>query len=150
MGIVIYAATCLVAHTTYETAAFHYNIDIFWYKQLHSTDEIANLYLFVLGDDSLAEVQQNSTAMGSEESSAEHLAVIHIFVATELGIAYDALAVFIDWDWTLQPLLAPVFVSSEKDIEPQAGGGHRSYVLCPRLAPQPFPMDNIPHVAQLQ
>jgi len=150
MGIGVHPAACIVTDTAYETAAFHYHIDILGNIQLHSADEIGDFNLLILSDDSLAEVQQNSSAMGSEESSAEHLAVIHIFVAAELGVAYDALSVFVDRDGTLQPLAAPVFVASEDDIEPQAGGGNRTYVFGPRLVPKPAPMDKIPHVAQLK
>lgn len=150
MGIGVYTAACIVTHTPYETAALHYHIYIFGDIQFHSADEIGDFNLLVLSDDSFAEVQQNSSAMGSEESSAEHFAVIHILVATELGVAYDALPVFVDRDGTLQPLIAPLFVASENDIEPQAGGGNRTYVFGPRLVPEPAPVDKIPHVAQLK
>lgn len=109
-----------------------------------------NVYLLILSDDGIAEVEADTTAEDFEAGTVESLAVIDVLIASESCLADDAFALFGGGHGALQEIFVPVLATTEKEVEAEEYHRRRGNVGCPWLLPQPVGVDNATHVAQLQ
>ena len=101
---VLDVAVRLIAHAADETAALRLDIQRIGHYQFYATHEGVDVYLLILCDDSLAQVQAESPAESVKSGSVERLTFIYIFIATVVNRTADALALFRRWNRSLQPL----------------------------------------------
>ena len=54
----------LVTHSAYEAVALHYHVDGLRHENLHTAEEGMDVYLLVLVDDSLTQIESDSAEAG--------------------------------------------------------------------------------------
>ena len=91
------------------------------HKMLDAAAEGVDVYLLVLGDDSLAQVHADAAAEGVESGTVEGLATIDVLVAAVVHTTADALTVLAEGQRTLEPLVwvATVTVNNDCRAHPQ-------------------------------
>ena len=80
-----------IAHAADETTAFRLDIQRIGHYKFHASHEGVDVYLLVLRDDSLAQVQAESPAESVKSGSVERLTFIYIFVAAVVNRTADAM-----------------------------------------------------------
>ena len=80
-GFRIGAMCDMIAYTANETLAFHLNIDRCGHVELNATTKGVDIYLFVLRNYGLTQVQSDATAESIEPGTVERFAMIDILVA---------------------------------------------------------------------
>ena len=103
-GILVGAVRCLVANAAYKTVALDNDVDIVGDIQFNTSNKRTDIYLLVLTDDSLAQVQTYATEESIETGTVERFATISISIGTEARSATNAFALLANWNGTLEPL----------------------------------------------
>ena len=80
VGIHIVALYRLVTGATDETVALHNHIDVVGNEQFHATQEGVDVYLLVLADNGLSQVQPQAAAEGIQSGTVESLTLIDILI----------------------------------------------------------------------
>ena len=150
LSVIFYSFVGLVADAADEAAALHHHVDALRHVNLNAAEEGVDVDFLVFGDDSLAKVQFYASESGVELGAVEGLAVIGVLVAAVFSATADALAVLAHRHRTVEPLVAVVLEAINNNVATEINKERRRDVLCPRLAPQPFPMQDVPHVGELQ
>lgn len=105
------ASTCLVSHTADEAVTLHLDIDIGRNQQFHTAQVGVDVYLLILADCSLAQIQTQTATEGIQAGAVERFAPIGVLIGTKTNSATDALAVLSLRHWPLKPLRRVVAVT---------------------------------------
>ena len=108
----------LIAHTAYETAALRLDIQRIGHYQFHATHEGVDVYLLILRNDSLAQVQAKPSAESVKSGSVERLTFIYILIAAIVDRTADALAFYGRWNRSLQPLVRIATITVDNKMYP--------------------------------
>ena len=94
----------LVTNATYKAVTLDNHVDIVRDKQFHSTEECVDIYLLVLIDGSISQVQTQTAAEGIQSGTMERLTLIDVLIGTETCCTIDAFAILTLRNGALEPL----------------------------------------------
>ena len=109
-------AFSMIADSADEALAFHLHIDRRGHDELNAAEEGVDVNLLILRNGRFAQVQADASAESVEPGTVEGLAMIDVFVAAIVNRAADALAVFVDGQRALQPLVGVASVAVDNEM----------------------------------
>ena len=95
----------MVAYTANETAALDHDVNRLRHNEFYAAAEGVDLYLLILCNRGLAQVQTDASAEGVKAGTVESLTTIDVLIATVVHAAADAFTVFANRQRALQPLV---------------------------------------------
>ena len=139
-----------ITHATQEAAALDHHIDIVGYIDLYAAQIGVDVNLLISADNGLSQVKAQTTTEGIETGTTEWLALIDILVSPVADRAMEPLTLFANRQWALEPLARIATVAIDDEFGADKEQKKDCKVLGPRCLPQPFQVDDVPHVGQLQ
>ena len=143
-------ASRLIADATDKTVALDNHVDRGGDKQLHSPQKRVYVYLLVLADDSLSEVNAEPAAEGVETGTMESFTPIDILIGTQTHGTAEALTALALRHGALKPLRRIVIETVDNEFHTDVEQQQRAKVGCPGMLPQPVELKDTPHAGQLQ
>ena len=110
-GYAVGVAFSMIADSADEALTFHLHIDCRGHDDLNAAAEGMDVNLLILCNGRFAQVQANASAESIKPGTMEGLAMIDVLIAAIVHRATDALAVFTNWEWSLQPLVGVATVA---------------------------------------
>ena len=142
----------MVTYTTNETAALDDNIHRLRHNEFYAATEGVNLNFLILCNGGIAQVHTDAPAESVETGTMEHFATIDVLVAALVHTTTDALTVFTNGQWTLQPLIRVATITVDNETYTYIYQQTDTEIGNPRFlrySCKPVPLDDSPNCCQL-